>query len=363
MKTLQNILKKIKHINKSVLVLSIVILLGILFILSKGDNDKFFTNPGFMKSLNDINSKLKSISSSNIIKFKGNETEMIPQTTDLQTTLDLDEITKRILEKINCKEYTFVKTNYDRVKKIEKKDKINYIYEVFLGQLNGVNISLYKMKANVIIYITPEKKRDYVTATEYTNSPFTEYPIGIPSPDQLVPLATEVIPTGNEVLGTKTVNPIMKHQINKMHINYVTIYNSTMVLHPDKATRQTGGYNESTLESSVVEGMANSNPKLRKSIYRNVWPDINPSKKFNWPCTPIKFQWNSLGVNTSPNKSTNSCPGYTYNTNYQIDKPAEQAFQYWANNIMTPSNIRSGPNYWLFDLTRGLPSFPIGQGS
>lgn len=363
MNIVSNIVKQLKHTNKTVLILALLILLGVLFILSKGENDKFYTNPGFINTLTDINSRLKNISSTNTIKFNGEVTEYIPQTTDLQTRLDLDHITDIILKKINGGDLTFVKTNYDRVKKIQDKNKINYIYEVFLGQLNGVNIGLYKMKVNVIIYIKPKSKPDYVTATEYTNYPFKKYPVGIPSEDQLVPLPTEVIPTGNEVLGTKTKNPVTRHQINKLHINYVTIYNSTMVLHPDKPTTQTGGMNETTLENSVVEGYENATKESRMSVVRNPWPGINKSKDFNWPCTPLPFQWNSLGVTTGIKPSTNACPGHTYDTNYQLDKPAEKAFQYWPNNIMTPSNIRSGPNYWLFDLSRGLPQFPIGQGS
>ena len=364
MKIVSNILKILNKSNKTVIVLSIVIVVGILFILSRGNNDKFYSNPGFMNSLTDINSRLKNISSSNTIKISGEVTEFIPQTTDLQTRLDLDYITDQILKMINDDKLIFVKTNYDRVKKIQNKNQINYIYEVFLGQLNGVNVGLYKMKVNVIIYIQPKSKPDYVTATEYTNYPFKKYPVGIPSEDQLVPLPTEVIPTGNEVLGTKTKDPVTRHKINKLHINYVTIYNSTMVLHPDRPTSQTAGVNETTLENSVVEGFGNnSNPNERESKFRNPWPGINPSKDFNWPCTPLPFQWDSLGVTTGIKSSTKSCPGHTYDTNYQIDKPAEQAFQYWANNIMAPYNIRSGPNSWLFDLTRGLPSFPIGQGS
>ena len=342
--------------NTTIIILVVLIILILLVYFSKDKEDDFYNNPGHLKSLDQINDKLKNISSCDVLSFSGETKKYIPSTTPLQVRLDLNNITQIVLQKINCHKYNFVKTNYDRVKSIEDDNKINYLYEVFLAETKGISVSLYKMKINVILYKGRNIENDITTVTDVTNYPFKNYGIGFPSEDQLIPLPTEVIPTGNEVIGTKSINPIKAHKINKLHINYATIQNSTMVLHPDKLTRDTGGYNNSTLEASTVENFDSG--YIEPSVIRNNWPTINnepTDKVYNWPCTKLPFKWNSLGLTPVP-PSTKKCPGHTYST----DKPIK-AYQNWPNNIMAPYNIRSGPNYWLFDLSRGLPSYP-GQG-
>ena len=277
-----------------------ILLLILLVAFSKVKRDLFYSNPGFIPSLTTINKRLKSVSRCDVMKIKGKLIEYIPETTPLQVKLDLNYITATVLSQISGHGFFFRRISYDRIKMIRASDKINYIYETFVT-VRRATVSpapmLLKLRINVIIYIKPRAPPNYRTVTQETNAPFTHYEIGIPSKDQLIPLPMEVIPTANEVLGTKTVRPILRHHINQLIINYVTIENSTLVMHTNRATRKTGGYNESTLESSTVEGFTTS--YVYPSRVRNKWPVINKEPTapvYNWPCTKIPFRWNSLGA-------------------------------------------------------------------
>tara|TARA_B100001964_G_C14235052_1_gene602000 strand:+ start:985 stop:2019 length:1035 start_codon:yes stop_codon:yes gene_type:complete len=337
--------------TNTLIVICVVVLLIITVGLNKDNNDAFYTNPGFIHSLDKINNKLKNISRCNIVKLNGKKTLLVPLTICLKTRLDLDYVTNYILQKINCKNFIFERTSYDRVEKIEEGNRINYIYDVFVFERNRV--MLFKFRINVILYILPDHKKDYTTVTEVTNYPFKNYEIGFPSKDQLIPLPTEVIPTGNDVLGTRTINPILKHNIESIFINSVMIDNSTLVMHPYKTTRKTGGYNKSSLESSSVEYF-NPTGYVEPAVVRNHWPKLKgePDNVYNWPCTKIPFRWNQHGVTDPIPTPTKNCPGLTHS----LDKP-QNAYSDWPNVVADPSSIRSGPNYWLFDLSRGIPQF------
>tara|TARA_B100000780_G_C21115333_1_gene451169 strand:+ start:1193 stop:2230 length:1038 start_codon:yes stop_codon:yes gene_type:complete len=340
--------------NNTIIILVTIIVLILLVFFSKNNEDDFYNNPGHLKSLDVINTKLKNISSfSGILTVDGETNDYIPTTTPLQIRLDLDNVTKIVLHKINCKNYHFINTNYGRIKCVNSSDKVNYIYEIFVAETKGISVSLYKMRINVILYKDDSTSENVTTVTDSTNYPFKHYDIGMPSLDQMIPLPTEVIPTGNEVLGNKSINPIKANKINKLHINYATIENSTLVLHPHKLTNKIPGSSNSSIESSIVEGFDSG--YVYPSTVRNQWPQINKEDQksaYNWPCTPVPFTWNRLGVTTNIPKTTTKCPGHTYS----LDKPMK-SYQNWPNNIITTNNIRSGPNHWLFDLTRGLPSF------
>mgnify|MGYP003303441661 CR=1 FL=1 len=48
------------------------------------------------------------------------------------------------------------------------------------------------------------------------------------------------------------------------------------------------------------------------------------------------------------------CPGVRWSTE---DMPLQA--QYWPTLATVPRN--TGPNHWLFDLSRGIPDFPTGR--
>jgi len=321
----------------------------------KGVVDNFVTNPGFMNSLTLYNDIMKKLSDGKQISIEGPGSKKylyVPLTTDLKTRLDLNYITDIIVKKLNKLgggTFIFMKNGYDRIELIESGNKKNYIYEAFIYEY--INATIMKLRINVVMTFRPREVADYRTCTEITEPEFKNYEIGIPSKDQLLPLPTEVIVTGRDILSTRGVRPIKRDDFETMHINYVEINNSTLVLHPFKPTMEVGGVNDSKLESSRIEFFDNG--YIEPSIKRNKWPVIEGTKTdvFNWPCTKIDFAWDDAGL-PPVQTPTKACPGLTYN----VDPPVE-AYEYWPNNVTTIP-VRSGPNYWLFDLTRGIPSFP-----
>lgn len=329
----------------------LIIIVVIAIALIYNYYDKFSTSENG-RLLSRINNKLKSVSKSKIVNIKGKEIKLIPETIDLETRLDLDFITSHIISKLNCEEFNFIRTSYDRVIKKQNKNKIQYIFDIFIAEMN--HVMTFKFKVNVIIDYKKKPSKKYLTATELTNYPFKNFPIGIPKKDQPVPLPTEVIPTGNEVLGTRSVDPIKKHDMSNIYINYVMIENSTMVYKPDAITRKTAGVNDTTLESSVIETFESSpnDRKLRMAKYRNPWTTLpgQSNKKFNWPCKPKNFTWDSLGVIPDDKmvKPTKDCPGASW-----WRSPSVNEFQAWP--IFNKATAHSGEYYNLFDLSNGIP--------
>ena len=327
----------------------ILLIIGLALIYNFYDNFNTSING---KLLSRINHKLKSVSNNKIIKVKGLETKLIPATIDLRTNLDLDFITRTIISKLNCAEFNFIKTSYDRVIKIQNKNQIQYKYDAFISEMN--HVMTFKFKINVVIDYIKDPAKKYLTATEVTNYPFKTYPIGIPKKDQLVPLPTEVIPTGNIVLGTTSVDPIIKHNMSNIYINYIMIENSTMVYNPEEITRKTAGVNDTTLDSSIIETFQSSpnDRKLRMAKYRNPWSKLpgQNKNKHNWPCKPKSFSWDSLGVipNNKMVKPTKDCPGASW-----WRSPPLNEFQAWP--IFNKATAHSGEYYNLFDLSNGVP--------
>ena len=327
----------------------ILLIIGLALIYNFYDNFNTSING---KLLSRINHKLKSVSNNKIIKVKGLETKLIPATIDLRTNLDLDFITRTIISKLNCAEFNFIKTSYDRVIKIQNKNQIQYIFDVFISEMN--HVMTFKFKINVVIDYIKDPAKKYLTATEVTNYPFKTYPIGIPKKDQLVPLPTEVIPTGNIVLGTTSIDPILQHNMSNIYINYIMIENSTIVYNSEKITRKTAGVNDTTLDSSIIETFqsAPNDRKLRQAKFRNPWTKITDknAKIYNWPCASKKFLWDSLGVIPDDQMvvPTKECPGASW-----WRSPSLQAFQAWP--IFNKATAHSGEYYNLFDLSAGVP--------
>ena len=106
----------------------IVILLLIAVVLIYNFYDNFNTSING-RLLSRVNNKLKSVSNDKIINVKGVETKLIPETIDLRTKLDLDFITQTIISKLNCAEFNFIKTSYDRVTKNQTKNQRTCVRE------------------------------------------------------------------------------------------------------------------------------------------------------------------------------------------------------------------------------------------
>ena len=110
----------------------------------------------------------------------------IPATTDENITMDVDNITKIILSKINSEtnNFRFIKTSYDNItEKSYKLGNKHYTYDLFAFDVK--NYHEIRFNVDVIQYIIKRDKNKILTCTELTNKPFTDYKIGIPSKTSL----------------------------------------------------------------------------------------------------------------------------------------------------------------------------------
>ena len=307
-----------------------------------------FVNKDPTQSLFDELKELtKKLTNCKKVELKGRckEHKYIPATTDENLTMDLDNISKLITSKINSEtnNFRFIKTEYDSIiEKVDEYGNKHYKYDLFaFDVMNNYKI---RFKVDVIQYVIDIKK---------TNKPHTDYKIGFPSKNQYIPLPTEVITTSCEVLDAKGVNFHVPPITKTLYINSIKVYNSTLVVNSgsDCFIHRVGGTMYTSLENHIVK--SNNTPFIEPSKVRNKWPtlDTQPVNKGPWPSTQVPFVWNNKGVVNPMPKQGKACPGYTHALNVP-----ELNAEYWPNNIRVPKN--SGENDWLFDLSKGITSFP-----
>ena len=108
--------------------------------------------------------------------------------------------------------------------------------------------------------------------------------------------------------------------------------------------------NSETYEQSMVKPSW-SNGWIQPAIWRNKWPRLwsEPRDRFEYPSTPASYMWNHLGVMYPKAKPNSTHPGIRWSTQQTPRIP-----NYWTTITGLPSS--GGPNYWLFDPTRGFES-------
>jgi hypothetical protein len=241
------------------------------------------------------------------------------------------------------------------------------------------------------------------TCAEYTSKTFPRYPFGYPALEQLVPLPSQVINTGPGLtlsnIGIDKNYPDFKD----IYLNKVWIENSDLVLGTELPTIQTTpALNDTSLESSMnqekivpknnllgepndiqnkyllspfpyqnitrscfkeknnhLKGSSETyqqsvflnHPKgwIQPSVLRNKWPRLwsEPNNRYAWPSTPIIQKWNQLGIYVPQPEPSKKHPGIRWSTEQQPRTP-----NYWPTVTGLPVN--AGPNYWLFNNTRGF---------
>ena len=224
-----------------------------------------------------------------------------------------------------------------------------YMYEPNYQFMSRFKIDLIKYPKKVI-----DKKIN--TCSSVTTPEFPTYEIGIASKDQLIPLPTEVTPSANDILSTKGVNPVIVPGIEYLYINSIELFNSDLVLsyYGAKKLANIKGISDGTIEFSKYLS-ENYSPIQDCSYKRNKWITLNnmPKNQGQYPCMKPSLNWNIDGIPTPVVKPTKNCPGVRSSP---FKWPLQG--QYWRALTGTPVN--SGPNYWLFDLGRGVPAFMTG---
>jgi hypothetical protein len=249
-----------------------------------------------------------------------------------------------------------------------------------------------------------------MTCDEYTTFPFPKYFIGYPTMDQMIPLPMQVISTGSGIVLSNVGKQPDYPNFKNLYLNQVWMVNSDLVLGtnletfcnitpavndtnlptseypikrfvkndvqfseknysdfleintdiidndtwkpccgvPENKYHYTG--NSETYEQSMVKPSW-SNGWIQPAIWRNKWPRLwsEPRDRFEYPSTPASYMWNHLGVMYPKAKPNSTHPGIRWSTQQTPRIP-----NYWPTITGLPSS--GGPNYWLFDPTRGFES-------
>ena len=90
---------------------------------------------------------------------------------------------------------------------------------------------------------------------------------------------------------------------------------------------------------------------IQPSEWRNKWPRLwsEPRDHYEYPSVPAPSTWNNLGIMYPDIKQNYKHPGMRWSTEQPPKTPL-----YWPTITGLP--INGGPNYWLFNLTRGFNS-------
>ena len=121
-------------------------------------------------------------------------------------------------------------------------------------------------------------------------------------------------------------------------------YNQTG--HPENSYHYTGNsesYKKSMVPPTWPGGW------IQPAKWRNKWPRLwsEPRDRYEYPSVPVGYMWNNLGVRYPIPEPNDKHPGIRWSTQQTPRTP-----QYWPTVTGLPLN--GGPNYWLFDQTRGF---------
>lgn len=105
----------------------------------------------------------------------------------------------------------------------------------------------------------------------------------------------------------------------------------------------TESYEDSMLKPDYPNGW------IQPAKWRNKWPRLwsEPRDRFAYPSVPVGQYWNNLGVRYPIPEPDDKHPGIRWSAQQIPRTPL-----YWPTITGLP--ISGGPNYWLFDPTRGF---------
>ena len=188
------------------------------------------------------------------------------------------------------------------------------------------------------------------TIAELTTPEFPTYHVGIPSQDQLIPLPTEVVPTGDQVLNNNGIDFPIPCPYERIWVNWIEVVNSSLVLnaYEEFEDKHIKGFDNPILDYTVWKSKNNS-PYQDPNYVTNQWPTLNTQPKdINaYPCAVHPYTWNSQGVQNPETKPQESrkCPG--------IRKGLKQeplTASYDPSMFNYPRGITSYK--WMFDLAK-----------
>ena len=281
-------------------------------------------------------------------------------TLDFNTLDILNYYIKPLLLKINevslISDFRIVNFESYKVYKLEEND----------FKLHEIDFFVYDKRGEVelrlileLVEVPDEKKKfnpKYETCAQRTTPSIPKYFIGYPAKNQFIPLPSQVIITGKDVLSDVGTDYPIPCPFQKIWINSIQIINSNLALGAleNFGVKDLPGANDLPFEYTVWNG--GNNPYYFPAKYRNKWPTINtqPKKQKAWPCTPVPFKWNFDGVQPKVHPTKN-CPGIRSSLR-------EQKLTASYNPNMFDYPRKQNEYTWLFDNAQNIPSIMYNGG-
>ena len=291
-------------------------------------------------------------------------------TTDDKMRMNLDNITKYVLQLLNEDDYyNFSKTNFGDVEVwTDKTGNEEIKYELFLWDKR--NYFEIKVTVNIVKFVpmrTPKATSPYI---------FPDYTIGIPSLDQLIPLPEEVVPTANMILGTSTISPNDPAPIRHLYLNSIEIKNSDLIVDYEKDKypfprmevdeKGFSGITDSTLEYVTILNTPLHSPIIENGRQYNKWITLDAEPKYasQWPAKSPPTHWNADGDyyydEGQPAKNPEKCDVLTQGVIWSSQK---EELQPTLNPTLFGLPYNCGENNWLFDMVgNSTPNTFFGGG-
>ena len=346
--------------NYKIIFLLLVVIILLLINRKLIKSELFFRNTNKPNIINEnktifienkLNNLFKSISKKNIdyTLEKSKYTFYIPQTTPSYLLEYLKQLSNYVLVVLNQngnKLFNFKYSNLGTIKVYEVENNLKqFIYELFIYDTK--NAFSLKLNVNILTYNQKIEIPEFISQStlDFECRGFEHYFIGTPSLEQYIPDPMNVIPSGNEVIGTGGINyPEMKQKFLKGLILNISIGESTLVLKPHEDTsllENVFSVDKTVLENAPTNGSKNPFYPCAKKMNEWITLPEQPINKGDWPCAKIPFKWNFLGCQPEP-EQTPDCSGPTSRTE---DKPINA--QFWRSNYGVPQN---GSKFnWLFN--------------
>lgn len=306
-------------------------------------------------------------------------------TTDDKLRRDLDIISGYVLVVLNLDGYyDFAKTNYGDVEVwVDANENEQIKYELFLWDKK--NYFQLKMIVSIIKFSNGEDIDKYGVR----NSPyiFKDFNIGYPFKDQMIPLPTEIIATGNFGTGDSTIRKNDPSKIKYLYLNSILIQNSTLIVDYNKNKYP---YNKMNVDEDVFSGVTDmtleyvniknkplNSPYVESGKEYNKWITLDEELKFmgQWPSNPAPRHWNDDGVYYYGNRKRNDiaydgndgekynnpklCDIYNKGVRWSKDK---EELQPTFNPTVTQLPRNCSENNWMFDMVSGVNGTFFGGG-
>ena len=309
------------------------------------------------------------------ISFKNNSNYNFytQSTTDDKLRMNLDIITKYVVLILNNDNYyDFAKTNFGDVEVwIDKTGNEEIKYELFLWDKK--NYFEVKLWVYILKFIEEDQIDKYGIKDKHYI--FSDFNIGYPFKDQMIPLPTDVIISGNMDTSVSSIQPNIPSKIKYLYLNQIEVQNSTLIVdyHKDKYPfnklevneKEFSGVTDMSLEYVNIHN-ADNNPYFENGRAYNKWPtlDEEPKWKSQYPSKEPPELWDVDGIyyyenDKSPYNDKSLCNIYEPGTRWSKDKEPLQPY-YWPTLATLPRNC--GEYYNLFDLSNGANGTFFGGG-